>query len=378
MRIVLADNQQPRSDELRRILLGEGLTCEAEDVVGYDGLPGRLAGAKADLVLVSCNGAGDEALAAIRTAHQITDAPILAVGPRVTVEVVREAMRAGAREFLDLARLREELSEAVLKLAADAAAGRRGQVISLFSPSGGIGTTTTAINLAVRLAAGTSEKVALVDLKPAPSDLPLLLDIQPQYTTDDVCRQWERMDRRMLQSAMTLHPSGLRVLAQAGFPEDGGVPENTLTDQAVRQLFTLMRRICAVTVVDLAHALDREQIEAMRLSSFVGLLARVDVPGLRRAKWALDTAAKMGLPRDRFRLVLGRVAGRGQIDPAKVEEILGIKVFQRIPEDRLAVSRAINRGVPLVESSKRSRIGRSFSAFARSVQTSTGNGTASR
>ncbi|MHC4178987.1 MAG: AAA family ATPase [Planctomycetota bacterium] len=375
MRIVLADNRHGRSEELRRILLGEGLTCDADDVVGYDDLPGRLAGVRADLVLVSCNGAGDEALAAIRTAHQITEAPVLAVGPRVTVEAVRRAMRAGAREFLDLDRIREELSEAVVKLGIDARAGHRGQVISLFSPCGGIGTTTTAINLAVRLATGTSEKVALVDLKPAPSDLALLLDVQPQYTTDDVCRQWERMDRRMLQSAMTLHKSGLLVLAQAEYPEDGGTPECTLTERAVRQLFTLIRRICAVTVVDLAHTLDPWQIEAMRLSSFVGLLVRADVPGLRRAKWALDTAAKMGLPRDRFRLVLSRLSGRGQIGAAKVEEILGIKVFQQIPEDSSAVNRAINQGVPLVEFSKRSRISRSFSAFARSVQTSTGNGT---
>jgi Flp pilus assembly CpaE family ATPase len=55
-----------------------------------------------------------------------------------------------------------------------------------------------------------------------------------------------------------------------------------------------------------------------------------------------------------------------------------VKVFQRIPEDCSAVSRAVNRGVPLVESAGRSRIGRSFRALARSVQTSTGNGATSR
>ena len=56
MRIVLADNQQQRAEEIRRILLGEGLMCDAGDVVTYEGLAGRLAGSKADLVLVTCNG----------------------------------------------------------------------------------------------------------------------------------------------------------------------------------------------------------------------------------------------------------------------------------------------------------------------------------
>ncbi len=95
MRIVLADKEANSSNELRRILLGQGLNCEPEDVVEYGGLAGRLAAVHPDLVMVRCNGSSEEALKAIRTAHQITDVPILAAGePRVPL--VREAMRAGA------------------------------------------------------------------------------------------------------------------------------------------------------------------------------------------------------------------------------------------------------------------------------------------
>ena len=371
MRIVLADNQQQRSEQLRRILLGEGLTCEAEDVVNYDGLPGRLAGTKADLVLVTCNGAEEESLRAIRAAHQATDAPILAAGPVATIPLIREAMRAGAREFLDLSRFRQELAEVLEGIEVDGTvASRRGQVISLYSPSGGVGVSTTAINLAAGLAAGSPDQIALVDLRPAPSDLALMLDIEPEHTVDEVCGAWERLDRRMLEGAMVRHASGARVLAQAGYPADGGIPPKVITPQAVRQLLTLLRRICAVTVVDLAADLGAEQIEAMRYSNSVGLIVRADVPGLRRARWALDTAVAMGIARRRFRLVLGRWGQRGQVEPAKVEEILGIKVFQSIPEDCQAVNRAVNRGVPLAELSRVSRISRSFSSFAHSVQTS--------
>ena len=75
MRIVLADKEANSSNELRRILLGQGLSCEPEDVVEYGGLAGRLAAVHPDLVMVRCNGSSEEALKAIRTAHQITDAP---------------------------------------------------------------------------------------------------------------------------------------------------------------------------------------------------------------------------------------------------------------------------------------------------------------
>jgi len=377
MRIILADEQQPRSEELRRVLLGEGLTCEADDVVAYDGLPGRLAGGNADLVLVTCNGTQGEALDAIRTAHQVTGAPILALGEGVTISLVRAAMRAGAMEYIELSRLREELGEALAKIEAEGIIpSRRGSLIGLFSPSGGVGVSTTAVNLAVRLAGAMPEQVALVDLKPSPSDLALLMDIQPQYTVDDVCGQWKRLDCRLLQGAMVRHASGVHVLAQDDYPEDGGLPKKMINRDAVRQLATLLRRMYAVTVVDLAHTLDEEQIEAMRLATFVGLITRPDVTGLRRARWALDTAVAMGVARDRFRLVLNRSGQRGQVDSAKVEQILGIEIFQAIPEDHHMVNQAVNRGVPLAELSKMSRISRSFSSFARSVQISAGSETA--
>jgi pilus assembly protein CpaE len=280
-------------------------------------------------------------------------------------------MRAGAREFLELGRLREDLSEVLIKIEAEGGlTGRRGTLVSIYSPSGGVGVSTTAVNLAVRLASRGADQIALVDLKPAPSDLALMLDIEPEHSTDEVCGAWGRLDRKMLEAAMVRHRSGVHVLAQAGFPEDGSLPENTLTKEAVRQIGTLARRSYVVTVADLPHTLDAPVVEAMRLSSIVGLIARPDVPGLRRARWALDAAAAAGVPRDRFRLVLNRFGQSGQVKLSKVEEILGIRVFQRIPEDGGAVNRAVNRGVPLAESSKLSRIGRSFSSFARSVQIS--------
>ncbi len=369
MRIVLGDNQTQRREGLRRILLGEGLTCETHDAVNLDAMASRLAQVEADLVLVVCDEAVEPALCAIRVAHNASSAPIIAVGSLNNPEMIRQAMRAGAKEYLELGRLREELGQALIKIEADGGVpSERGKVVALFSPSGGVGVSTTAINLAARLGASMPNQVSLVDLKPAPSDLSVLLDLQPQYTLDQVCQQWQRLDRQMLASCMVQHSAGMHVLAQSGFHLGGVLAAAQLPREAVRQVVTLLRRMYAVTLLDLDHTLTEDQIEAMRLSNFVGLIARPDVPGLRRARWALDSLAPAGLPRERFRLVLNRFGQRGQIGVAKAEEILGIKVFQSIPEDHRVVNRAVNSGVPLADVSKLSRINRSFSSFAKSVR----------
>lgn len=368
MRIVLADNNPERRGQLRRVLLGQGLQCDAADAVSSDQLPARLAQAEHDLVLVTCDGPLDDCLIAIRAAHQSTTAPVLAAGSLRDAGRVRQIMAAGAREYLAWDRLRDELATTVERLETEGAIHQqRGVVISVFSPSGGAGVSTTAINLAVGLARRQVE-TALVDLQPAPSDLALLLDLEPRYTLDELAPQWERLDRQMLTAAMTSHGSGLHVLAQSGFPEMGGTSPSKLSPASVRQIVLLLRRTYAFTVLDLDHTFAHEQLEAMRLSNFVTLVARPDVPGLRRARWALDTAAQFGLPRDRFRLVLNRCGGRGRVSIAQAEEMLGVSVIQAIPDDQATMLKATNQGIPVADLSRLSRISRSFSSLARHVQ----------
>lgn len=371
MRIIVAANNSQGMRDLRRAMLGEGLTCDAEDAVNYDGLSSRIAEIDHDVVLVSCNGRSSDAVDAIRSACAMTGAPVLASGSLEKPHLIRAAMKAGCAEYLSSERLREELNEAVAKIAGDGnLADNCGQAVAIFSPSGGVGVSTAAINLATRLAKKHPQKVALVDLKPAPSDMALLLDLSPEHTTDLICRNWKRIDSRLVAQVMTKHSNGIHVLPQAGYPNDGGRMEDTLSRDAVRQLVTLLRRMYSKVVLDIEHELNDRSFEAMRMCSFIALIARPDVAGLRRARWALDTLVEMGLRHDRFRLIVNGAGSRGAVTNTKAEQMLGLPVFQSIPEDRTTTNKAINRGMPLVSLSGLSRIGRSFSAFAKNVEAS--------
>jgi pilus assembly protein CpaE len=400
MRAVVASAQADRGTEVRRILLSEGLTCEGEDVIGYEGLPGCLAAEQPDLVLVCCDAGQPAALAAIQTAYQLFQGPILAVG-EADIALVREAMQAGAGEFLDVRNLRRDLAAALVHIeSAPGGASQRGKIITVFSPAGGAGVSTVAINLAVLLArlrpqreaaaAGASaarrqpdaargaaepvpaslgpHNVALLDLTPAPSDLSLLLDLEPKHTLAEVSRRRDHLDRKMLAGAMTAYAAGLYVLPQAGYPQQpealGGEPDGEL----VRQLFVLLRRTFALVVVDLGHAIAEAQVEAMRLSNLVLLVCGADVPGVRRVGWALDCLKAQGVPQDRFQLVLGRYGEPHHVKRAQIEETLGMTALGVLPENAALATRARNEGVPLVELSAAAKIGTAFSALAREVQ----------
>lgn len=401
MRAVVAGGQLERANEARRILLGEGLSCEADGVVGYDGLPQCLAATPPDLVLIYCTGSGHESLEAIRTAHHLVPSPILAIG-EPAVPLVREAMRAGASEYLDVNNLRKDLLAALSNIESskleNAASGtsKRGTATAIFSPIGGVGVTTIAINLAVSLARLRQQSpggtTALVDIAPAPSDLSLLLDLHPKHTLADVCRHWEHMDRKLLAAAMTPHASGLQVLAQAGYeasrrpeeatevhrpsfswnlaeePPQSGTTNRDLEPAAVRQLFVLLRRIYETVVVDMGHATSDSQIEAMRQSNMVLLVAAADVPGLRRVRWALEMVESCGVPRDRFQLIVNRSGGRQQVGRARVEEALSMPVLAELPDNAPLATEARNEGAVLIDLAGAGKIRSAYTALATQIQ----------
>ncbi|MGA2035532.1 MAG: hypothetical protein ABSG68_25060, partial [Thermoguttaceae bacterium] len=347
----MAGTQLERSDEARRVLLGEGLACEAEDVVAYDDLPACLASGHPDLVLVYCNGPPCEGLKAIQTAHQLVRVPILAIG-EPAVALVRDAMRAGAREFLDMNNLRQDLSAALVNIESTGGGGsQRGKIVSVFSPIGGAGVSTIAVNLAVTLAGSdrpeTADAAALIDVNPPPSDLSLLLDLEPKHTLAEVCSHGGHMDRKMLAGAMTAHASGLQVLPQPGYPGEVKAHYAEPDAAVLRQLFVLLRRMYATVIVDAGHALAGAPLEAVQVSSLVILVAHADVPGLRRAGWALDTLESLGVGRDRIRLVLNRYGERHQVKRATIEEALGLPVAWTLADNAALVCRARNEGVPL-------------------------------
>ena len=181
---------------------------------------------------------GNGGLAAIETAHRLVAGAVLAVG-EPNLALMREAKRAGAREYLDINNLRHDLAAALATIeTAMPTASKRGQVITVFSPVSGVGVSTIALNLAVTLAkqrpqaGGNSTAlqsaikrsafqdegaVSLVDLTPPPSDLSLLLDMDPRHTLAEVFHEHERLDGRLLAGAMTPHESGLARAAPGRF-----------------------------------------------------------------------------------------------------------------------------------------------------------------
>lgn len=365
MRAVIGYGAGVDSQGLRQTVLGAGLDCGAEDAVPVAELEARLGQANADLVVAALGSQPENDLRALEKLSDISKAPIVAVGPVGDASLVMRAMRAGVLQFLDVADLRRELDTSLEKLIASRALpNERGTVISVFAPTPGSGGTTVAANLAAALTRQHGKNVGLIELACQHNDLALLLDFKPECTISDVCQQWQKLDKVGLSRSMHEHKSGVRVLANKDLLETE-VPER----DAVRRVTVLARALYRATVLELDRTLDENQLEAMKLSDRVLVVVRPDVPCVRRAQQAVHLATQGGVPRNRFALVINRWGIPGRLRQAKIEEALGMKTFQLIPDDPKRATSAANQGVLLLDTSRMAAISRAFAELAKRVCT---------
>src|SRR4051812_44308565 len=159
-------------------------------------------------------------------------------------DYLRRAMLAGAREFLVKPFSSDELAASIRQVhqrerqKLDRVAGtlpqmpvpgtvapqRRGngKVVTFFSPKGGVGRTTLAVNFAVAAKTELDMRVALVDGGLQFGDVGVLLNLNPKnQSIADVAREMAGVggDLGTLESTLVEHSTGVRVLMAPPSPE---------------------------------------------------------------------------------------------------------------------------------------------------------------
>ncbi|MFZ0940545.1 MAG: hypothetical protein WAN63_14010, partial [Candidatus Sulfotelmatobacter sp.] len=144
-------------------------TCASFPMAASDPIMRRVQAANPDVLLVDIP-ADNHAIAmrAIELLRQeLPDSAVFAIGSLNQPQIIVNAMRAGAREFIERPTTTTDLLEAFVRLTAAQRRvqkeGPRGKVFTVVNAKGGSGATTVAVNLALALQSAHGQ-TALVDL----------------------------------------------------------------------------------------------------------------------------------------------------------------------------------------------------------------------
>lgn len=295
---------------------------------------------------------------------------VILVRRRVDTSVLAEALRSGMREVVeerDLTALGEAVRRAQLVHRAvtgptiRAEDGQTGQLITVFSPKGGVGKTTIAVNLAVALA-GRELKVCLVDLDLAFGDIAITLQLFPARTIADAVGVQHGLDYSILEPLLTPHRRGFATLVAPVQPD----AKDSIPASLVSRVLSLLKSTFDYVIVDTSPAFDEHVLQALDETDELLLVTTLDVPTLKNVKIAAETLDLLNFPRPRRHLILNRADDKVGLSPDKVEATLDMKITQAIPTS-LDVANATNAGEPISAASPRHPVSQAYSRLADAV-----------
>ena len=365
LRIVICDPRDSSREILKKYLLGiEEIWLEA-DCSRYDSFQDVIEQTSPDVAIVDLDSNPEKAIAvvqAVKTAQP--NCGIIVISASTDGQIILRVIRAGAREFLNGPVKIEELVSA-LERVNDADSSRRkskaGSIIAIAGSSGGVGTTSFAVNLAVALAAQPGRSVALVDLDLSLGDADVLMDTIPEYTLLDVAQNISRLDLSLLRKSLTKHDSGVYLLPRPVQLQDN----DSVTPADFSRVISLLKASFTHLVIDLSKSYTPLDLQAIRSSDHVLLITQLDLPCLRnvvRLLMSIDTIEGVA---DRVKIIVNRCGlDKNQISIKKAEETIGRQVYWQIPNNFSVVSECRNNGVPFVQSSPKSNVSESIIALA--------------
>ena len=336
-----------------------------------------------DVVLMDINMPGMDGIAATeRLATDVPTAAVVMMSVQGEADYLRRSMLAGAREFLvkpfsadELtasirqvwAREKDKLARIVLPAAAAAATNGAthdaGQVVSLFSPKGGVGRTTIAVNLAVA-AASLGRRVVLVDASFQFGDVGVLLNLNPKNKSiADLATELEGGEIESLDTFMISHSSGIRVLLAPPKPEQAEL----IGPSAIRRVIEKLRADYDLVVVDCPATFNEPTIAVLDQSDTILTLLTLEITSVKNMRLFLETADQLGYAKDKIRLVLNRADSTLGIRVADVEHSIGRKVDHTVVSDGRSVVYALNRGVPFFLSNREAQVSQDILRLAQAI-----------
>jgi pilus assembly protein CpaE len=320
----------------------------------------RIQELKPDVIVVDLiQSSAPAALRSIEILHSLgTSSAVFAVGEMSDPQLIVNAMRAGAQEYLPRPTTIDHFLDGFHRLVSSQrkvrSPGTRGRVFVVLNAKGGNGATTVAVNLALAIQAAHGS-TALLDLAPL-GNAALHLNMKPGFTAMDALNNLHRLDATLLDGFMSRHDSGLHLLA--GHP---GVNSITTGPGDFARLFDVVVNQYRFVVVDASTRLDMATRALCDLSDRVLLVANPDLASL----WSAARIREFfqGSPAEqKLGIVLNRYKKK-DFDDSDIESATKSRILWKIPNQFTIISAAIERGVPVVQQN-RSELSRCFVDFS--------------
>ncbi len=385
IRVLIVDDLPETRENVRKLLQFE----PDVEVIGVAGNGDQAIEAarqsKPDVILMDINMPGIDGIGASTTiVKSVPTSQIIIMSVQSEADYLRRAMLAGARDFLMKPFSGDELMAAIRRVyetrpatvipqvvdngkrgdGSGGSAPEQGQIITVYSPKGGAGCTTLAINTAVALAR-KGYKTALVDTSLQFGDISVSLNMRPVTTIIDLIDRLGELDADLVSSVMLKHSSDLRVLLAPPRPEMADL----ITAEQMEALLRRLSQLFDFVFVDTPSSLNDVTLATLDVANRILLVTQQSLSSLTSTRRFFDLVSELNYDLNKVMLVVNRTSDKFGISPKDVAEALKRPVMATVDLDEFVATSSADRGVALVSSNtKRSPLTSSLLKLADRVE----------
>jgi pilus assembly protein CpaE len=304
---------------------------------------------------------------------------------------MRRAMLAGARDFLTKPPMGDELISAIRRAGEMAHAERakgvkqlgassvsggaaslanfsqpsKGKIVTVYSPKGGTGCTTLAVNLAITLN-NEDTRTVLVDANLQFGDVAVFLNEQGKNTVLELAPRVDELEPEVIEEILIKHEaSGVRILAAPQRPEQA----EKVSAEQFSKVLQFLQGMYAYVVVDTSPILTDVILSTIDISDVIVLITTQEIPSIKNARLVLDLLKTMGVNKERIVFAMNRYDKRIAITPDRVSENLKHEISVTIPLDEKIVITSVNRGIPfMLDNNKLQPVGKGIFSLAEAIR----------
>jgi len=281
---------------------------------------------------------------------------IVALGDGMDNQLVLNAMRAGARDFVAYGSRSSEVAGLVRRLSkrlpAVTPSAQLGGFTVLYGAQGNAEGALLASHLAL-VVQKSGQQTLLLDLGLPRGDSLALLGLESSFHFGDALRHLRRLDATLMDSAFTSAEAGLRILAYSSTDE----PLKRTSAAELYMLLSALRQHFQHIVVNLVGQPDSEALRTF-VSHCDKLLWYTDqnVLDCRRSLAVLNLWREKGMKLDHARLLVDRYLRGVSPDSETLGKTFGLEVIAVLPYNPDVRLNAKNQGQTLFELSPRENL----------------------
>ncbi|MCA9406420.1 MAG: Flp pilus assembly complex ATPase component TadA, partial [Candidatus Omnitrophica bacterium] len=237
--------------------------------------------------------------------------------------------------------------------------------ITVFSNKGGVGKTFVTVNLATSLAVAR-HKVLIVDFDlQAGLDMARMMKLSPKASLVDIISEIQKTeDPQIITKFTTKHSSGLEFLPAVSHTGQLG----QLTSDNIKPFLKKASQVYEYIFFDGGRSFSDQLVTVLDYSNLILLVATPDILAVYQIKWCLEVLQNLQFPSNMIKLILNRSESRGSVAWQEVRSALTCEIFGHIPSEGRTVGLALNRGVPCVIDSPRSKVAEAFIKMASQLR----------